>query len=125
MTAKGRPVTKSVRLSPDENALVAEVSRREHLAEGALVRKLVLDGLARYRLDQAIADYAAGEINLGEAALRAGVSVQRLLAELERRGVETMAPAHFHASVHTLVDLFGGSDELRAALTEQTPPTQA
>ncbi|MGH2460679.1 MAG: hypothetical protein ACRDIY_17635, partial [Chloroflexota bacterium] len=69
----GRTVTKSVRLNADESALVADVSSREHLAEGALLRKIILDGLARHRLELAIADYEAGEINLGEASARGGV----------------------------------------------------
>lgn len=115
----GRTVTKSVRLSPEESAIISAVSSREHLAEGALLRKIVLDGLARYRLEQVIADYTAGELNLGEAAKQAGISIQRLLAELDRRGVEAVTPAHFRASLRNLVDLFGGSPEIQAALSEQ------
>ena len=119
MSTKGRPVTKSVRLSPEESALLAEVSDREHLAEGTLLRKWVIDALARARLDHVIADYTAGEINLGEAAARAGVSVARLVAELDGRGIDTITPTHFRASLENLVDLFGGSDELRATLAER------
>jgi hypothetical protein len=112
-------VTKSVRLSQEESTLLAEVSSREHLAEGTLLRKWVLDALERSRLDLAIADYAAGELNLGEAAARAGVSVARMFAELELRGIDTIAPAHFRASLKNLVDVFGRSDTLRATLAEQ------
>ncbi len=36
-----RSVTKSIRLSPHESALLAEVRGREHLAEGTLLRKWV------------------------------------------------------------------------------------
>ncbi|HEX5415942.1 MAG TPA: hypothetical protein VFZ25_09775 [Chloroflexota bacterium] len=111
-----RTITKSVRLTPEESALVAEVSQREHLPEGALIRKLILDGLSRYRLDEAITEYATGVLNLGEAAGAAGVSVQRMLAELDRRGFEAVTPAHFRASLNNLVDLFGGSPEIRAIL---------
>ncbi len=118
MSTKGRPVTKAVWLSTQESALLAEVSNREHLAEGTLLRKWVLDALTRARLEHAIVDYTAGEINLGEAAARAGVSVARLLAELDGRGIDTIPPAHFRASLQNLVDLFGGSDELRATLVE-------
>lgn len=119
MTTKGRPITKSVRLSPEESELLAQVSRREHLAEGSLLRKWVLDALTATRLDHAVADYLAGELNLGEAAARAGVSTARMLAELDARGIDTITLAHFRASVENLIDLFGGSEELRAALAEQ------
>ena len=119
MSTKGRPVTKSVRLSPEESALLAEVSDREHLAEGTLLRKWVLDALARARLEHAIADYTAGEINLGEAAARAGVGVARLMGELDSRGIDTITPAHFRAGLQNLVGLFGGSDELQATVAER------
>jgi hypothetical protein len=83
-----------------------------------LLRKWVLDAVAHRRLGAAIADYAAGEINLGEAAVRADVSVAHLLAELESRGIDTISPAHFRSSLTTLIDLFGGSDALRTTLTK-------
>lgn len=115
----GRPVTKSVRLSAEESDILNEVSTREHLAEGTLLRKWVLDALARARLEHAVQDYTAGELNVGEAAARAGVSVARMLAELDARGVDTITPAHFRTSLKNLMDLFGGSDELRAVLADQ------
>ena len=114
MSTKGRPVTKSVRLRTEESDLIAEISEREHLAEGTLLRKWVLDALAQARLEHAIDDYAAGELNLGEAASRAGVTLPRLLAELDARGVDTISPAHFHASIENLTALFSSSEHLRA-----------
>lgn len=112
-------MTKSVRLSLEESALLAKVSAREHLAEGTLLRKWVLDALVRARLDHAVADYTAGVTNLGEAAAQAGVSVARMLAELDARGIDTVSSGHFRTSLEHLADLFGGSAELRAALAEQ------
>ena len=118
MAAKGRPVTKSVRFSPEESDLIAQVSAQEHLAEGALLRKLVLDGLAQRRLEQAIADYASGEINLGEATQRAGVSSQRMLAELDRRGIDTIDLSHFLGSLSHLTQAFGSTPALRTAVDD-------
>ena len=116
---RGRPVTKSVRLSPKESAFLAEMSAREHLAEGTLLRKWVLDALDRSRLEVAVADYIAGELNLGEAAVRAEVSVARMMAELDTRGIDAISPAHFRTSLTNLIELYGASDELRSALAEQ------
>jgi hypothetical protein len=116
--SRARQVTKSVRFSAEESALLSEISRREHLAEGTLLRKLVLDGLAQYRLEQAVADYEGGELNLGEAAHRAGVSIQRLMAELERRGVDRSSPMQVVQSLETLTELFGASPELRETVQE-------
>jgi hypothetical protein len=113
-------VTKSVRLSAEETALLEGISRREHLPEGTLMRKLILEGLARYRLEQAIHDYGAGELNLGEAARRAGVSVRGMIAELERRGIGLGDEAHVQASLGTLAELFGASPELHQIIAERT-----
>ena len=119
MSPRAKPVTKSVRLSAEESALLAAVSARERLAEGALLRKSTLDALASARLEHAIADYRAGEINLGEAAARAGVGLPRLLAELDAHGADTISSAHFRASLENAVDLFGGSEALRSALAAE------
>lgn len=113
-----KPVTKSVRFSSDESALIEQISRREHLPEGTFMRKLVLEGLERYRLEQAIADYEAGEVNLGQAARRAGTSVQRMMTELDRRGIDIGSPEHFATSLETLADLFDESGELREVAAE-------
>src|SRR5712692_4398096 len=108
MSEKGpKLITKSARFSAQENDLIERVGRREHLPEGTFVRKLVLDGLARYRLEEAVERYEAGEINLGHAARLAEVTVQRMMAELDRRGVDLGSPAHVITSLENLADLFG------------------
>jgi|SRR5215207_7322061 len=109
-------VTKSVRFSEEETAWIEEVSRREHLAEATLLRKLVLDGIARLRIDQAIADYTAGDRNLGEAAQQAGVGVRRFMRELDRRGVDLVDEEHVAGSLEVLADRFGSSPALRETI---------
>jgi predicted HTH domain antitoxin len=111
-----KQVTKSVRFSPEESAVIERVSEREHLPEGTLMRKLVLEGLARYRLEQAIADYESGEINLGEAAHAAGVSIRRMMVELEHRGTGLRGEAHVVTSLENLTALFGGSQEMHETI---------
>jgi hypothetical protein len=119
MNSKSRPITKSVRLSSEESALLAEISSREHLAEGTLLRKWIVDALAQVRLEHAIADYRSGAMNLGELAAHTGMSMPRLLAELDARGVDTITPAHFRASLGNLAELFGTSDQLKALTAER------
>lgn len=114
-----KQITKSVRLNAEENALLERISEREHLPEGTLMRKLILEGLARQRLEQSIGDYQTGELNLGTAAGRAGVSVQRMMAELERRGIDLGDEAHVRASLATLTELFGASPELHQIIAER------
>lgn len=113
-----KQVTKFVRFTAEETALLEEVSRREHLSEGTLMRKLVLDGLARVRLDQAMNDCESGDVSLSDAVRQAGVSLHRLMAELDRRGVELVDEEHLASSVETLADLFGGSAALSEAIAQ-------
>lgn len=112
-------VTKSVRFSLEESARIEQVSQRAYVPEGTLMRKLALEGLERYSLEQAIADYENGELNLGQAARRAGVSIERMMGELDRRGIDLGSPEHFLEGLETLADLFGGSPELREVIAER------
>jgi predicted HTH domain antitoxin len=113
-----KTVTKSVRFSAEESALIERVSQREHLPEGTFVRKLVLDGLSRYRLDDAVEQYEAGASNLGQAAHAAGVTVRRMLAELDRRGIHHGSAEDVMASLENLAELFGGSPEFLDVIAE-------
>jgi hypothetical protein len=114
-----KAISKSVRFTPEETSLIEEVSRREHLPEGTLMRKLVLEGIARLRLDRAIADYQAGDLNLGEAARSAGVSVRRMMTELDRRGVDLGGGQDILHGLESLAQIFGASPALRETIAER------
>jgi predicted HTH domain antitoxin len=118
ISRRTKQVTKSVRFSAEENALIEQISHREHLAEGTLLRKLVLEGITRYRLEAAIHAYTTGEVNLSEAAREANVSVQHLMAELDRRHIGLGSGEHVVTSLENLADLFGGSQELRDTIAD-------
>lgn len=59
------------------------------------------------RPGHAMADDTAGEVTLGGALARAGVSVARLPADLEGRGVGTIDREHGCVSLRNLAHLFG------------------
>jgi len=62
-----------------------EIAATEHLDRTAVLRKLLAEGIARYRLDRALRLYAEGHISKTRAAELAGVSLYDILDELERR----------------------------------------
>jgi len=99
-------VTKTIRLSPEERLALEQLSREEHLPESTLLKKLVLDGLARRRLDWACAAYARGEIDIRSAARYAGLSIYEMLDELKRRDIEIVSPEQFLDGLADLADLF-------------------
>ena len=114
-------ITKTIRLSPEEGAALEQMSREEHLPETTLLKKLVLEGLARRRLEWACAAYARGEVDIGGAARYADLSVYEMIDELKRRDIEMVSPEQFLDGLEDLADLFDMpelrevADELRAS----------
>ena len=114
-------ITKTIRLSPAEGAALEQMSREEHLPETTLLKKLVLEGLARRRLEWACAAYARGEVDIGGAARYAELSVYEMIDELKRRDIEMVSPEQFLDGLEDLADLFDMpelhevADELRAS----------
>jgi len=116
-------VTKTIRLSPEEEMALQQVSREEHLPEVVLLKKMVSEGLARRRLDWACAAYARGEIDIRGAAHYADLSIYEMLDELKQRDIEIVSPGQFLTGLEDLADLFDlpelreVADELRATTT--------
>lgn len=112
-------ITKSIRLAREESRVLEQISRAESLSEAALMKKFVLEGIARYRLEQAIAAYRRGEIDLSAAARHAGTSIYHLLEELKARDIHVEAAREkFLDGLRTLAELFGGSDALNRTLSQ-------
>lgn len=112
-------VTKSIRLAPEEGRALKQISEAERLSEAALMKKFVLDGIAHYRLEQAIAAYRRGEIDLSAAARHADTSVYHLLEELKARDITPEAATEkFLDGLRNLAELFGGSEALNRTLSQ-------
>ncbi len=111
-------VTKSVRLAPEEGERLKRISKAEGVSEAALMRRFILEGLARYRLEEAIRAYANGEVDLSAAARHAGVSVYQMMTELQLRDITPQAAREkFLDGLETLVETFGGSEALLRTIT--------
>jgi predicted HTH domain antitoxin len=112
-------ITKSIRFAPEDSELLKRISKAQHLSEAALMKKFVLEGIARYRLEEAIRAYSQGEVDLSAAAYHAGISVYRMLNELQRRGITPSAATEkFLDGLETLAETFGGSEALFQTIAE-------
>ena len=112
-------VTKSIRFAPEESEVLKRISNTQHLSETALMKKFVLEGIARYRLEEALRAYSQGEVDLSAAAYHAGISVYQMLNELQRRGITPGAAAEkFLDGLDTLAETFGGSEALLQTIAE-------
>lgn len=113
VTSAQAETTVVVRLTDQEISVLRQLSQAENLPQEVLLRKWVLDGLGRMRLERACTAYERGELNLSGAAHYAGVGVERMMRELTRRGIEhSPTVEQFADGLDTLADLFG-KDELR------------
>ncbi len=110
-------VTKSIRLVPEENEVLKRISQGQGMSEAAMMKKLVLDGLAHYRLDEAVQAYSRGELDLSAAARHAGISVYHMLNEIQRRDIASPAAGEkLVDGLETLAQTFGGSESLSRTL---------
>lgn len=106
-------VTKSVRLEPEENENLQHVSKTTGLSEAALMKRSILEGLARHRLQEAIVAYSHGEMDLSAAARHAEISVYQMMTECERRQITpSSAQDKLLDRLQSLADAFGSSNAL-------------
>ncbi len=119
MPKNKRTVTKSIRFAPEESKVLKRISEAQHLSEAALMKKFVLEGVTRYRLEEAIRAYSQGEVDLSAAADYAGISVYQMLNELQQRDVTPSAATEkFLDGLETLAETFGGSKALLQTIAE-------
>lgn len=112
-------IMKSVRLEVDEGVILARISHREGISEAAILRRFIRDGLSRYRVDEALALYERGEIDMRAAARHAGISMYQMMAELQRRdNAPAEANEKFIDGLQTLAETFGGSVALHETIAE-------
>ena len=112
-------VTKSVRLSAEEEEKLKQISQEEGVSEAAVIKRFVLRGIGEHRLEKAIVAYERGEADLGASAKFAGVSVYHMMTELEKRDITPPAAAEkLMDGLRTLVETFGSSNELRQTIVE-------
>ena len=111
------PLTRTIRLSPQEDTLLTRMSQEEHLPPATLLKKLVLDGIARQRVEWACAAYKRGELDISGAARYAGLTVYELLDELKRRNVQIVSSEQFLDGLADLADMYN-LPELREAANQ-------
>jgi predicted HTH domain antitoxin len=66
---------------------IDEIARRERSDRASVLRRLVSDGLDRYRLRMAADAYRDGKVTTERAAVMAGVSVHEMIEALRREGI--------------------------------------
>jgi len=96
-----------ITFSEEEMKLLKNISNNEHIPENVLVKKLVLDGLEKHKIDEAVSMYEKKKANLNTAAWIAGLPVRDFMNELESRGVSlNLTPEMIDYSLEILTKTF-------------------
>lgn len=108
----------TIELTPKEQDDLHRASREAQVSPSALVKKFVLDGLARWYLERAIQLYVRGKASLSGAAHYAHISVEQMMDELRQRDIAiTPSAEDFFDELESLADIFDAPD-LREVATE-------
>jgi len=107
--------SKTIRLTPEEAEELSKICREEPFTESALMKRWVLEGLARYKLERAVAACMRREVSIGEGAAMAGVSYNRFERELWDRHIIVLEDPQF---LQTLASL--GESDSRLSQTVRT-----
>src|SRR5262249_39319324 len=103
-------ITKSIRLTPEEAADLAQLVAGTAYAEAALLRQWVLAGMQQFRVAEAIRAYQEGHVDIHHTAQQAHLPVAVLLEEMAARKVALLEhPDPFGPGLGALRVAFGAA----------------
>lgn len=94
----------------DEIAQVLEqIADKEALRRTDLIRKYMVEGIRRWKLENAIARYQKGEISMARAAEEAGILLYEMMEQLRRRSIsqDQTTPDEARAAIQDLLARLG------------------
>lgn len=108
-------ITKSVRLTPAESNAVSQLSQDQEITESAIMKRWILDGIRKARIEKAVHAYMNREVDLRGGAAIAEVSYNRFVREIEKRNIVILEDDHFLDGLLFLAEAFD-SPRLRRAV---------
>jgi|SRR5882762_4884282 len=107
-------ITKSIRMTPEEAAELAQLVAGTAYAEAALLRQWVLTGMHQFRVAEAIRAYQEGALDVSHAAVQAQLPIAVFIDELATRKVALLdQPDAFGPGLAALRDVFGAAPDGR------------
>ncbi|HEY84999.1 MAG TPA: hypothetical protein G4N96_07820 [Chloroflexi bacterium] len=77
----------NLRIPSDLAREIAAISEQEALRKTDVARKYLIEGVRRWKLEQAVARYQQRQISLERAAADTGLSLYEMMDELRRRNI--------------------------------------
>ncbi|MEW5985469.1 MAG: UPF0175 family protein [Chloroflexota bacterium] len=100
----------NVRVSNDLVTALEDIARQEHLDRGAVVRRLLIDGVHRWQLERAIVLYREDRLTKERAAEMADVSLYEFIELVRERNI----PLHLNVDE--------ALEEVKALIRRYSPP---
>ncbi len=100
----------NLRIPADLAREIAAISEKEALRKTDVARKYLIEGVRRWKLEQAIARYQQRQISLERAAADAGLSLYEMMDELRRRNIaaDQTSPAEARQEIQNLLAEISG-----------------
>lgn len=84
-------ITKSIRVTTEEDELLKSVASSLYLSEAALIKSWFKEKLEEFKIKKAVEAYKKFEtVSLGKAAEIAGISTREMMEILEKEGISWM-----------------------------------
>ena len=99
-------ITKSIRFAAAEAEELNWASRQTSVSEASLMKKWVLEGMRRYKLERAVHAYMERKTDLREGATMADVSYNHFLHEVQKRNIVILEEDEFLDRAGYLADTF-------------------
>ena len=80
----------SARIPQEDAAIIDEVALEERTDRTTALKKILLLGAKRYKLERAVRCYQKGAASIGRAAEIAGMSIWEMQDELASRGIPNL-----------------------------------
>ena len=99
----------NLRIEPDIAQTLEQIADKEALRRTDLIRKYMVEGIRRWKLENAIARYQKGEISMARAAEEAGILLYEMMEQLRQRNIsqDQTTPEEARTAIQDLLSRTG------------------
>ena len=94
----------STRLNEKELAKIEQIAKKENLDRSTLIRKILLNGLKEYSMEESGKLYQEGRVSLAEAATISEVSLWEMIEYVQRKNIRP--PIEIIEEIEKEIDTF-------------------
>lgn len=99
-------VTKSIRLSANESAELAQLSAATSVSESALMKRWIQEGMQTQKTNLAVQAYSQRKVDLRGGAIMAGLSYNHFVQEVQARNIIILDETHFAPRLAQISEMF-------------------